>query len=548
MVRGIPYINKQDQICEGCVFGKHKRDSFPSGMANRASLPLELVHSDLCGPMRENSLGGKKYFLTFIDDCTRKIWIYFLKQKSEAFGVFKTFKALVEKQSGRELKALRSDQGGEYMSGEFEAFLKDNGIKHQLTVSYSPQQNGVAERKNRIIMELVRSMLKTKGLPHHFWAEAAASACYVLNRASTKAVQGKTPEEAWSGHKPGVSHFRIFGSLCYSHIPKEKRGKLDDKSEKCIFVGYSENPKAYRVFNPVSKKLTISRDVIFDEQAAWDWKNGNESSTITYDNTLLEEETNTVPEDVPEDVPPQVSPTSASSSESAPRKTRGLDEIYGRTRRILEEEFSDFALFMENDPVTFEEAVKEEKWREAMKQEMDAIERNKTWELIDLPPGKKSIGVKWLFKTKHDADGKIQKHKARFVVKGYKQKAGVDYQEVFAPVARLETIRLVLALAAQNNWIVHQMDVKSAFLNGVLKEEVYIDQPPGFIKKGEENKVCRLKKSLYGLKQAPRAWYSRINGYFLKNGFQKCPFEHTLYVKEGVNNSVLVVSLYVDDR
>ncbi|XP_074356574.1 uncharacterized protein LOC141696316 [Apium graveolens] len=242
------------------------------------------------------------------------------------------------------------------MSGEFEAFLKENGIKHQLTVSFSPYQNGVAERKNRIIMELVCSMLKTKRLPHPIWAEAASSACYVLNRASTKAVQGQTPEEAWIGHKPGVSHFRIFGSLCYSHIPKEKRGKLDDKSE--------------------------SRDVIFGEQAAWDWKNGKESGNIIYDNNLLEEETGTVLEEVPL----HASPTSSSSSESAsssspestPHKTRSLVEIYGQIKRILEEEYADFALFMENDLVTFEKATKEEKWREAMKQEMDAIQRNKT--------------------------------------------------------------------------------------------------------------------------------------------------------------------------
>ncbi|XP_074356577.1 uncharacterized protein LOC141696321 [Apium graveolens] len=231
-------------------------------------------------------------------------------------------------------------------------------------------------------MELVRSMLKTKMLPHPIWAKAASSACYVLNRASTKVVQGKTPEEALSGHKPGVSHFRIFGSLCYSHIPMEKREKLDDKSERCIFVGYNENPMAYRLFNPVSKKLIISRDVIFGEQAAWDWKNGKESGNIIYDNNLLEEETGTVLEEVPL----HASPTSSSSSESAsssspeatPRKTRSLVEIFGQIRRILEEEYIEFALFMENDPVTFEEATKEEKWREAMKQEMDAIQRNKT--------------------------------------------------------------------------------------------------------------------------------------------------------------------------
>ena len=355
-------------------------------------------------------------------------------------------------------------------------------------------------------------MLKTKSLPLDFWAEAVASASYILNRARTKSVKGKTPEEAWSGKKPCVSHFRIFGSICYSHIPSEKRGKLDYKSEKCIFVGYVENPKAYKLYNPDTKKIIISRDVIFNEDKEWVWKDEKEISTTSFDINLLEP----LEEEITPFVPPTPAPSSSSeSSDSPPQKTRSIGEIYDQTRRVLEEDFMDFALLVENDPVTFEDAAKEGKWREAMQQEIEAIERNKTWDLVDLPAGKKSIGVKWVFKTKHNTNGEIEKHKARLVVKGYKQKAGIDYQEVFAPVARLETIRLVLALAAQNNWIVHQMDVKSAFLNGILQEEVYIDQPPCFIKKGEENKVCRLKRALYGLKQTPRAWYSRINGYLL---------------------------------
>lgn len=546
MVRGIPNIQRQDQVCEDCIFGKHHRDPFPKEKAWRAKKPLELIHSDLCGPMRTNSIGGSRYFLTFIDDYSRKMWIYFLKEKSQVFETFKVFKAYVEKESGHSLKTLRSDRGGEYMSQEFESFLKKHGIRHQLTVRSTPQQNGVAERKNRIIMELVRSMLKTKGLPKMFWAEAVSCACYVLNRAPNKSVQGKTPQEAWSRKKPCVSHFRIFGSICYSHVPDEKRGKLDDKSEKCIFVGYSEASKAYKLYNPITKKVIISRDVIFNEEASWEWKNEKESSSIFLDNDAfdpIEEEGSTPP------TPPSNSPPSSSSSssyESPPRKTRSMADLYGATRRILEDEFVDFALYANADPVAFEDAAKENKWRKAMDQEIEAIERNQTWELVKAPKEKKPIGVKWVYKTKLNAQGEVEKHKARLVVKGYKQKYGVDYKEVFAPVARLETIRLILSLAAQNKWQVHQMDVKSAFLNGELQEEVYIDQPPGYVKKNEENKVYRLKKALYGLKQAPRAWYSRIDDYFVKMGFKRCPFEHTLYIKEN-KGKILIIGLYVDD-
>ena len=181
-----------------------------------------------------------------------------------------------------------------------------------------------------------------------------------------------------------------------------------------------------------------------------------------------------------------------------------------------------------------------------MDEEMNAIERNKTWDLVDLPKGKDVIGVKWVYKTKCNAEGKIERHKARLVVKGYKQQYGRDYEENFAPVARMETVRAVLSIAAQNKWKVYQMDVKSAFPNGVLKEEVYIEQPLGYEKKGQEHKVCRLKKALYGLKQAPRAWYSRIDFYLLENEFDKCEGEPTVYIKEK-DGKILIVVLYVDD-
>lgn len=204
-------------------------------------------------------------------------------------------------------------------------------------------------------------------------------------------------------------------------------------------------------------------------------------------------------------------------------------------------------LLINNDePVTFDQALKEKVWKEAMQVEIDAIERNGTWKLIELPPGHKEIDLKWVFKQKKDTNGKVVKHKARLVAKGYVQKFGVDFDEVFAPVTRMETVRLLLALAAQSEWEVHHLDVKSAFLNGELKEKVYVTQPRGFEKEGEEHKVYKLSKALYGLRQAPRAWYERLSKYLIKLGFTKCPFEHAVYVKhEG--NEVLIIGVYVDD-
>lgn len=205
------------------------------------------------------------------------------------------------------------------------------------------------------------------------------------------------------------------------------------------------------------------------------------------------------------------------------------------------------ALFLsEEDPVRFAEASKEERWMEAMRNEIQAIEKNNTWELVNLPEEAKKIGVKWVFKTKLNEDGNVDKHKARLVVKGYAQEEGIDYEEVFAPVARWDTIRILLAVAAQRGWKVHQLDVKSAFLYGELKEVVYVEQPEGFVKRGEEDKVYLLKKALYGLKQAPRAWFSRIEGYFKQVGFCKSSYDHTLFIKKEGKKCILV-SIYVDD-
>ena len=209
--------------------------------------------------------------LTFIDDLSRKVWVYFLAKKSETFGVFREFKALVEKQAGVPIQILRIDRGGEYLSKEFVEFCNEQGIQRQLTASYTPQQNGVAERKNQTIINMVRSVLVEKGVPKSFWPEAVNWVIHILNRSPTPAVKNITPEEAWSGIKPSVSYFRIFGSIGYVHVPDQQRRKLDDKSVKCVLLGVSEESKAYKLYDPIKQKIVISRDVKFVEDAAWDW-------------------------------------------------------------------------------------------------------------------------------------------------------------------------------------------------------------------------------------------------------------------------------------
>ncbi|KAL0345416.1 UNVERIFIED_CONTAM: Retrovirus-related Pol polyprotein from transposon TNT 1-94 [Sesamum radiatum] len=214
-------------------------------------------------------------------------WVYFVKEKSEVFSIFRKFKASIEKQSGNAVKVLRTDRGGEFVSAEFNSFCEEMGIHRQLTTSYTPQQNGVAERKNRSLVEMAKSMLKAKCLSKSFWAEAIHTAAYVLNRSPTSALTRQTPFEAFHGRKPKVSHFKVFGCVAHVLIPSQKRSKLDENSVKCIFVGYSLETKGYRFYNPKAKKLLISRDVVFDEKSTW---NGSElqinEATIQDDNEL----------------------------------------------------------------------------------------------------------------------------------------------------------------------------------------------------------------------------------------------------------------------
>lgn len=195
-------------------------------------------------------------------------WVYLLKFKSEAFENFRNFKALVEKQSGCNIKILRTDRGGEFLSNDFNLFCEENGICRELTTPYTPQQNGVAERKNRTVVEMARSLLNARGLPVHFWGEAVATAVYLLNISPTKAVLDQTPYEAWMGRKPRV-HLKVFGCIAYALV--NLRSKLDEKSEKCIFIGYSPQSKAYRLYNPTNGKVIINRNVVFNEEAAWEW-------------------------------------------------------------------------------------------------------------------------------------------------------------------------------------------------------------------------------------------------------------------------------------
>lgn len=561
MVTGMPKINQPSSACDGCLMSKQARKKFPSKTSYEAGGILELIHGDLCGPITPETASGYRYFFLLVDDYSRFMWVYFLKSKDEAFKVFKCFRAQVEKSTERKIKVLRTDRGGEFTSKDFKDYCESAGIERHYTTPYTPQQNGVVERRNRTIVEMARSCMKETNLPKRMWGEAVRHSVYILNRVPTRALTNLTPYEARYKRKPNLSYIRVFGCLAYMKTSSKGVRKLDDRSKRVINLGKEPGTKGYRLYDPDNDQVSVSRDVTFEELESWPWnETGNEREvTEQFDVQLADEsdcDAQSPPIEEPEenfsqgDTPPtpndrstmiRLNPEDYNDSHE-PKNQRLLSDIYEATEEIRDE----LNLMGVDEPGSFKHAVKDDNWKQAMEQEMESIKENDTWELTKLPPGKKIIGLKWVYKLKKDAEGRIVRYKARLVAKGYAQEQGVDYDEVYAPVTRLETVRLLLALSAKKNWGVHHLDVKTAFLNGDIKEDVYVAQPEGFEKTGKEGFVYKLKKALYGLRQAPRAWYAKLSSYLEKLGFVKCPYEPAVYVRKE-HDEMLIVAVYVDD-
>ncbi|KAL5823817.1 hypothetical protein ACOSQ4_021717 [Xanthoceras sorbifolium] len=529
-------------LCEDCIFGKQKKVSFAKiGKIPKAE-KLELVHTDVWGPSPVSSLSGSLYYVTFIDDSTRKVWVYFLKKKSEVFDTFRKWKAMVENETGLKIKRLRSDNGGEYRDSRFREFCANSGIKMEKTVPMTPQQNGIAERMNRTLNERARSMRLHAGLPKMLWAEAVNTAAYLINRGPSVPLDGGIPEEVWSGKEVNISHLRVFGCISYVHIDSAERSKLDAKSNKCVFVGYGGDEFGYRFWDYENRKIVRSRDVIFNENLMYKDRSIAElsSSTTEAETKEFAEFEEISGSDV------QISPETVQEEPSAPelRRSSRVPKPIQRYSPSLH-----YLLLTDSgEPECYDEAMQVEdsvKWESAMRDEMDSLMSNQTWELAELPPGKKALHNKWVFRIKEEHNGN-KRYKARMVVKGFQQKEGIDYNEIFSPVVKLTTIRLVLKIVAAENLHLEQLDVKTAFLHGDLEEEIYMRQPEGFKEAGKENLVCRLKKSLYGLKQAPRQWYKKFDSFMSSSGFTRCQADHCCYIKR-FDNSFIILLLYVDD-
>lgn len=540
--------------CEVCVQGKftQSRNREPDVRAKSA---LELVHTDLAGPIEPESREGYKYAISFTDDYSSAVSVYFLKHKSDTVDATERF--LADMAPYGNVTCIRSDNGTEFTGQGYQALLRRNRIRHETSAPYSPHQNGTAERNWRTLFDMARCMLLGSQLPKELWPYAVQTAVVVRNRCFNNRTR-QTPYFMLTGRRPNVSRMQTFGTVCYAY--RQNRKKLDSKSDKGIFVGYDKNSPAYMVYYPDSRKVMKHRLVRFmtNDDVSDDYDVGVQYSTTRPDPDKPEQ--GDIPETEPG--PSQVSlqpaegktESHSSDSQSAesryPVRERRKPDFYGVESDQAQISIDYCYKMVSNVPQTFREAVNSSnsrEWLDAMDDEMKSLRDNNTFTLTTLPEGKKAVGGRWVYAMKSNADGSA-KYKARYVAKGYSQEMGVDYGETFSPTANFTSVRVLMQKAAQEDLILHQMDVKTAYLHAPIDYEIYMEQPEGYdvISQTSGKMVCKLEKSLYGLKQSGRNWNKMLHDYLCENDFVQNPADHCVYKRETEQEKVIML-IWVDD-
>uniref|UniRef100_A0A2N9HLD4 Integrase catalytic domain-containing protein n=1 Tax=Fagus sylvatica TaxID=28930 RepID=A0A2N9HLD4_FAGSY len=423
--------------------------------------------------------------------------------------------------------------GGEFTSTEFNTFCANHGIIHQLSCPHTPQQNGVAERKHRHLIQCALALLSQSNLPISYWSYAVSTAAHLINKLPTPLLSNKSPWESLFHTKPTLSHLRAFGCQCFPLLTPYNKNKLQPKSVPCIFVGillplhpilyhhyllHSNTIPSLPITSPATSNLPLP--------------------TVSPDIPTLPLNTATS----------NPNPTAPHTTSQHPMQTRSKSGIYkpklGYAAHID---------YNTTEPPSYKIAAQHPQWCTAMQEEFDALQQQGTWSLVLPPPHKNVVGCKWVYKLKHNSDGTIARYKARLVAKGFHQQQvgfhqqqGVDYAKTFSPVIKPPTVRLILSLAVSHNWPLRQLDVKNAFLHGTLKEEVYMAQPQGYIDSSHPHYVCKLHKSIYGLKQAPRAWFESFTTQLLHLGFIASTADSSLFIYHQ-HNVIAYLLLYVDD-
>lgn len=574
MVNDIAQIDKimpNDNLCEACISGKQCR--LPFNKAKNKSYverPLFIVNSDISGPITPSTINDKHYFILFVDEYTHYCVTYLIKYKSEAFSVFKDYVAKSEAHFNLKVVNLYCDNGREYLSNEMKNYCVQKGISYHLTVPHTPQLNGVSERMVRTITEKARTMLAGAKLNKAFWGEAVLTSTFLINITPTRALkQVKTPYEMWHCKKPEIKYLKVFGSTVYVHN-KIRKTKFDEKSWKGILVGYE--PNGYKVWDVENEKFVVVRDVIVNETEFLatrpviisdvqekSHERGNSTDTvkelrsdINSDNIISNDLNKLSPEKSDNKTDCIVEQNTVVHDDKCKRRS---DRIKSRppVNYIDNKIQNDYIMIAQSIvcqiPNSYQEINSRDdknQWQQAIKDEINSLLLNNTWTLVSKPKNKNIIDCRWVFAIKHDEFGNPLKYKARLVAKGFSQKYLVDYNETFAPVARISSFRFIIAFANQFNLLIHHMDVKTAFLNGELKEEIYMRIPEGV--KSHNNQVCKLNKALYGLKQAARCWFEKFETTLKEKGFQNSPVDRCIYIldKGEITENIYII-LYVDD-
>ncbi|CAI7736221.1 unnamed protein product [Closterium sp. NIES-54] len=463
-----------------------------------------------------------------VDDYTRLTWSFPLAKKSDAaMVIIEEWLPMVERESSKWVKAIRSDRGGMFLGAEFRSWLKRHGIKQQLTTAYTPQSNGVAERANRTIIQGGRTILVDSGLPLRFWPLGIRHATVVKNRVSTH-VGGQhwVPMENWSGKKPLVDMLRVFGCMGLVHVPKEKRDKLQAAAMWAVHLGFMLKEWSERGRSKVTIPLGIEVGTNDPLLIPIKLSSSSELTEVSHDLGGAEGE--------------------AAYVEGALLVQEEEDEEEKGAKGEMEQ-ICCFGVNLPHELASMEEALAgddREAWLASREDEFQSHMENETLTLTNLPPRRKALDCTWVLCVKTDAEGRLERRKTRLVIKGFQQREGIDFQEVFALVAKAPTLRLLLAAVAACGWKVEQMDVKTVLLYGVVDEEIYMKQPEGY--DDWSGRVCRLNKAIYGLKQAPRCWYARLVEALEALGLKVSGCDESLFMAEGEEEKVFLL-VYVDD-
>lgn len=562
----IKYVDDwNDYICNGCTYGKQHRNTHPQN-EQVSKRTLDLIHVDLC-EMDIRSLGGAKYFFLLKDDFSHFRTVYFLKTKDEVIEKLNTFIMSIENQFERKIKCFKSDNGTEIKNYNVQKLFEKHGISHIKTCAYTPEQNGRIEREMRTIVEAARSEIHNCDLDENLWAEAINHAVFTINQTGTSSIENQSPAELWFGRKINIEKLKIFGSECYVYIQSHKRGKINKKSRKGLFVGYDLDSPCYRVYIPDTKEIVSSDCVIFNETG----KTGNKCTkvNINLDNNNNNEENNNEDnnneENDNEDNNNEENDNEDNNNENNQNQNLNSDFEYcnekvnnvEQNRRCLRDRstlkapirFKDYevgsssgsncsnmVMIGEVEDIPISIAIRDQNWLNAMTEEFNSLIQMKTWTLVNRPKDIKPITCRWVLRRKQD------KFKARLVARGFEQKEGIDYFETFSPVARHSSVRLILSHASSEKMNVITFDVKTAFLYGELQEEIYMHQPEGFT--DNTGKVCKLNKSIYGLKQSPKNWNEKFSKFLKNIEFEDTDDDPCVYYNK---DRTLIVTLFVDD-